>query len=159
MSKCLAKMSTSLPLPSSPHWQPNTPETWLSDLIRSKSSPFSSLTPNEEVTAFTEQTITGLRCVLEGPKTEGWMGNRSILQHLPLKVCWGDEMGFESSLTDERFMLVWLLSITSLVSQTTLANAKQHESEEQRRRLEVNTEPVNVSSFLLFCSFFFSFHV
>lgn len=64
-------------------------------------------------------------------------------------------MGFESSLTDERFMLVWLLSVTSLVSQTTLANAKQHESEEQRRRLEVNTEPVNVPSFLLFSSFSF----
>lgn len=35
MWKCCAKMSTSLPLPSSPHWQPRTPETWLSESIRS----------------------------------------------------------------------------------------------------------------------------
>lgn len=34
MSKCWAKISTSLPLPSSPHWHPNTPETWPSDSIR-----------------------------------------------------------------------------------------------------------------------------
>lgn len=27
-------MSTSFPLPSSPHWEPNTPETWLSPPIR-----------------------------------------------------------------------------------------------------------------------------
>lgn len=33
MSKCSARISTSLPLPSSPHWEPNTPETWLSDSI------------------------------------------------------------------------------------------------------------------------------
>lgn len=35
MSKLLARMSTSLPLPSSPHWQPSTAATWLSDPTRS----------------------------------------------------------------------------------------------------------------------------
>lgn len=46
-SKCLAKISTSFPFPSSPHWQPSTPETWLSDSIR-----LSPLDPNSSIAVF-----------------------------------------------------------------------------------------------------------
>lgn len=56
MSKCWAKMSTSLPLPSSPHWDPNTPDTWLSDPIRRISWLDSGATLRDAAADFTEQT-------------------------------------------------------------------------------------------------------
>ena len=84
MWKWWAKMSTSLPLPSSPHWQPNTPDTWLNDPIRLASS-WAWVTLKEEPEL--EQTMT--------------FGRRGRVVGLCVWLWWAPKkavlMGFESS--------------------------------------------------------------
>ena len=98
MSKWWAKMSTSLPLPSSPHWQPNTPDTWLREPIRLVPwVVLDSATLRDAEAETEEQTmrfgrrgrIMGLRWWWRAPKKG---------------VC-GTLIGFESSASDERLML------------------------------------------------------
>ena len=62
ISKWSAKISTSLPIPSSPHWNPNTSDTWFNDPIRlSDSLATDSTTLKEEEAASFKVQTTKLR--------------------------------------------------------------------------------------------------
>ena len=58
ISKCWANISTSFPLPSSPHWQPSTPETWLSAPMRLPEVSAAASLVGGGATGFAEHTTT-----------------------------------------------------------------------------------------------------
>ena len=115
MSKWWAKMSTSLPLPSSPHWQPNTPNTWLRDPIQLVPWVVLDLATlrDAEVEAEEQMMRFGRRGRIMGLR---WWWRA------PKKGVCGTLIGFESSANDERLMLrhwdgyglVWQIVVVAL---------------------------------------------
>lgn len=95
MSKCSAKMSTSLPLPSSPHCEPNTPETWLSDAIR-LGGPL--------VLVVDSATLSDAEADTEEQTTKFGRRGGMGLRWAPKKALRGPMTGLGSTARDERFM-------------------------------------------------------